>query len=113
MGKGAKHVIAPEAERGGVNFTALEGDDKPGLAKFHMPRGDTPVIGMNGKTLHDAVMAWLDLHLKKEPRSIPPEARPNRRVTTTAFLAGLPHPEMRGPSPFANRWRSRLRLRHV
>jgi acetyl esterase/lipase len=97
-GSGVEHVIAPDAAKGGANFTALVLLDPryTGKAKVHGPDYKSPVrhpFGDRELSLLDAAFRWVDDQLKTKPRAIPPEARPNQRrftgeTTVTLLPAG-------------------------
>jgi arylsulfatase A-like enzyme len=98
-GSGVEHVIAPDATKGGANFTAfvLLDPKYAGKAKVHGPDYKSPVrhpFGDKELSLLDAAFQWVDDQLKIKPRTIPPEARPNQRrftgETTVTLLAAAP-----------------------
>ena len=83
-GLGTEHVIALDAKAGRIDFLSLEIQEEKtkGQNKLHMPDFRFKVKSRNLKedmVLGDAIFACLDQKLKLDVRTIPPEARPNRR----------------------------------
>lgn len=93
-GLGTTHILTDHATRGRVDFTSLEVQDPKtrGKNKLHGPNGRALVKGPGFDepiNLTDATHAWLSQQLQRAPRTIPPEARPNRRVFTEQALVTL------------------------
>jgi len=87
IGTGGRHKTADIAESTGadIHYLELTGEDFAGKGYIHVPPLDSEAVWDEGNatgTVEDAVFAWLDKKLKNQPRTVPPEARPNRRWVT-------------------------------
>jgi hypothetical protein len=85
VGEGALHKHADAAREAHVDFTAIELTDPKykGQSSLHVPPHTAAARRLDGRgtsTLADEVFAWLACRLRQQPRSIPPEAQPNRRT---------------------------------
>lgn len=85
MGQGATHPLVAAANEKGVRASAIVLTDGHyrGSTACHVPAMESRVEsldGNGGSSLIDEVFVWLKRHLIEEPRTLPPEARPNRRI---------------------------------
>jgi len=85
VGEGARHKHADAAREARVDFTAIELTDPKfkGQSSLHVPPHTAAARRLDGSgtsTLADEAFAWLASRLRQQPRSIPPEAQPNRRT---------------------------------
>ncbi len=104
VGEAARHRHADQAEQASVDFTAIEliGAKYRGQISVHVPpptAAARPIRGVGTSTLADEAFAWLEQRLRDQPRSISPEARPNRRVFAESaevkLVAAAPNAEIR------------------